>query len=113
MKKFISLISAAVFSATLVLPQTLAFSAAAEESALEESTVFDAAAAEANPFQATGTANTLPYQLRFVPERNFVTAEEVAAGDVVIPAAVYISGSTANRFGSVMVKYDSFSFLIR
>ena len=83
MKKFISLISAAVFSATLVLPQTLAFSAAAEESALEESTVFDAAAAEANPFQATGTANTLPYQLRFVPERNFVTAEEVAAGDVV------------------------------
>ena len=108
MKKFISLISAAVFSATLVLPQTLAFSAAAEESALEESTVFDAAAAEANPFQATGTANTLPYQLRFVPERNFVTAEEVAAGDVVIPAAVYISGSTANRFGSVMVKYDAF-----
>ena len=108
MKKFISLISAAVFSATLVLPQTLAFSVAAEESALEESTVFDAAAAEANPFQATGTANTLPYQLRFVPERNFVTAEEVAAGDVVIPAAVYISGSTANRFGSVMVKYDAF-----
>ena len=60
MKKFISLISAAVFSATLVLPQTLAFSAAAEESALEESTVFDTAAAEANPFQATGPANTLP-----------------------------------------------------
>ena len=27
---------------------------------------------------------------------------------MVIPAAVYISGSTANRFGSVMVKYDAF-----
>ena len=91
MKKFISLISAAVFSATLVLPQTLAFSAAAEESALEESTVFDAAAAEANPFQATGTANTLPYQLRFVPERKLPPAtwsfRQLCISPAVLPTA--------------------------
>ena len=76
MKKFISLISAAVFSATLVLPQTLAFSAAAEESALEESTVFDAAAAEANPFQATGTANTLPCPISCVSYRNETSSRQ-------------------------------------
>jgi hypothetical protein len=35
------------------------------------------------------------------------SAEEVAAGDVVIPASVYITGSTANTFGSAMVKYNA------
>ena len=97
----ISLVSAAVMTASLLLPQTLAFSAAAQE---DGDALIDAAYSE-NALTATGTENTLPYQLRFVPERNFVTAEEVAAGDVVIPASVYITGSTANTFGSAMVKY--------
>ena len=104
MKKMISLVSAAVMTASLLLPQTLAFSAAAQE---DGDALIDAAYSE-NALTATGTENTLPYQLRFVPERNFVTAEEVAAGDVVIPASVYITGSTANTFGSAMVKYNAY-----
>ena len=104
MKKMISLVSAAVMTASLLLPQTLAFSAAAQE---DGDALIDAAYSE-NALTATGTENTLPYQLRFVPERNFVTAEEVAAGDVVIPASVYITGSTAKTFGSAMVKYNAY-----
>ena len=92
MKKMISLVSAAVMTASLLLPQTLAFSAAAQE---DGDALIDAAYSE-NALTATGTENTLPYQLRFVPERNFVTAEEVAAGDVVIPASVYITGRNGN-----------------
>ncbi len=81
MKKFISFLSAAVLSVTAIAPQIVS--------------------------AATTTADTSPYTLRFVPDRNFVTAEEVAEGDVTIHAAVYISGSTANTIGAATVKYDS------
>lgn len=101
MKKIISLVSAAVLSAALLLPQATALSAAAEAD------VLDSAADMVMP-AANGVADTLPYQLRFVPERNFVTADEVAAGDVVIPAAVYLTGSIGNTFGSAMVKYGAY-----
>lgn len=47
------------------------------------------------------------YQLRFVPEQNFVSAEDVAKGDVTITAAIYLTGSVANRFGSIKLVYDS------
>ena len=86
MKKFISLISAAVFSATLVLPQTLAFSAAAEESALEESTVFDTAAAEANPFQATGTANGISSRQKKLPPATW-SFRQLCISPAVLPTA--------------------------
>lgn len=82
MKKLISMVSAFALTAAMFLPQSLTASAA-------------------------GTMDTLPYTLRFVPERNFVSAEEVANGDVVITASVYITGSTANTFGAATVKFDS------
>lgn len=82
MKKVISILSAFALTAAMLLPQSL--------------TAF-----------AAGTMDTLPYTLRFVPERNFVSAEEVANGDVVITASVYITGSTANTFGAATVKFDS------
>ena len=74
MKKFISLISAAVFSATLVLPQTLAFSAAAEESALEESTVFDTAAAKPTRFRQP--APPTPCPISCVSYRNGISSRQ-------------------------------------
>ena len=69
MKKIISLVSAAVLSAALLLPQATALSAAAEADVLDS-------AADMTMPAASGVADTLPYQLRFVPERNFVTADE-------------------------------------
>lgn len=83
MKRFISIISALAISTALFLPQSLSASA------------------------VTGVMDTMPYTLRFVPDRNFVTAEEVENGDVVIPASVYITGSTQNKFGAATVKFDS------
>ncbi len=47
------------------------------------------------------------YTLRFVPERTIVTTEELAAGDVTIPASIYITGSTENRFAAAQVGYAS------
>ncbi|WP_295218354.1 hypothetical protein [Ruminococcus sp.] len=82
MKKIISMVSAFALTAAMLLPQSLTASAA-------------------------GTMDTLPYTLRFVPDRNFVSAEEVANGDVVITASVYVTGSTANTFGAATVKFDS------
>lgn len=56
---------------------------------------------------ATETADALPYTLKIVPERTSVSAEEVQNGDVVIPAAVYITGSTRNKFSSGTIKFES------
>ncbi|MFR3811744.1 MAG: hypothetical protein ACLTXT_04550 [Ruminococcus callidus] len=101
--KMISLVSAAVMTASLLLPQTMAFSAAAQE---DGDALIDAAYSE-NALTATGTENNSALSAALCSERNFVTAEEVAAGDVVIPASVYITGST-NTFGSAMVKYNAY-----
>ncbi len=47
------------------------------------------------------------YTMRFELERNTVSAEEIAAGDVVIPAKVYISGSTKNTVTIAQSKFKS------
>ena len=46
---------------------------------------------------ASDSANPNAYTLRIVPERTTVSSEELAAGDVIIPASIYITGSTENQ----------------
>lgn len=85
MKKIIAILSAMTISAGILLPQTVTASA------------------------ADTTADTLPYDFYFEPERTSVSAAEVAAGDVVIPTPMYLYGSTANKITAVSVKYNSSS----
>ena len=56
---------------------------------------------------ASDSANPNAYTLRIVPERTTVSSEELAAGDVIIPASIYITGSTENQVSSVKIKYNS------
>ncbi len=84
MKKIVSLLSAFVLATGALLPQTAIASSA-----------------------VSGTMDTLPYIVRFSTDSHFVSSEAVAAGNVTIPAAVYLSGSTANKFGAVSLRYNS------
>lgn len=61
----------------------------------------------AHPMTTSAAESSADYQLRFVPERNIISAEEIAKGDVTIRAAVYLTGSTANTFGSIELAFDS------
>lgn len=55
----------------------------------------------------SGTAENVPYEIRLVPDTQYVSASDVAAGDVHIPAKIYISGSTANAISSVKLMLES------
>lgn len=77
MKKIISLLAACTLFA-VCLPVSAA-DAVTEDSALLQNSVVE---------------QTDPYTFYFVPERTYVSAEEVQAGDVHIPTKVYIKGNT-------------------
>ncbi|MCD7958081.1 MAG: hypothetical protein LUF89_00760 [Ruminococcus sp.] len=47
------------------------------------------------------------YLIRIDPSQAVVSEEEVAQGDVTIPAAVYLTGSMENTFGSIKLMYQS------
>ncbi len=76
MKKIISLLTVC----TLFLP---CLPVSAEEAIIEDSI----------PLQDVATEDTAPYTFYMVPERTYVSAEEVQNGDVHIPTRVYIRGS--------------------
>lgn len=92
MKKIISLLAACTLFA-VCLPVSAA-DAVTEDSALLQNSVVE---------------QTDPYTFYFVPERTYVSAEEVQAGDVHIPTKVYIKGNThpAKQITGARIRYQS------
>lgn len=92
MKKIISLLAACTLFA-VCLPVSAA-DAVTEDSALLQNSVVE---------------QTDPYTFYFVPERTYVSAEEVQAGDVHIPTKVYIKGNTQpiKQITGARIRYQS------
>ena len=92
MKKIISLLAACTLFA-VCLPVS-ATDAVTEDSALLQNSVVE---------------QTDPYTFYFVPERTYVSAEEVQAGDVHIPTKVYIKGNTQpiKQITGARIRYQS------
>ena len=92
MKKIISLLAACTLFA-VCLPVS-ATDAVTEDSALLQNPIVE---------------QTDPYTFYFVPERTYVSAEEVQAGDVRIPTKVYIKGNThpAKQITGARIRYQS------
>ena len=92
MKKIFSLLAACTLFA-VCLPVSAA-DAVTEDSALLQNSVVE---------------QTDPYTFYFVPERTYVSAEEVQAGDVRIPTKVYIKGNTQpiKQITGARIRYQS------
>lgn len=92
MKKIISLLTACSLFA-------INFPVSAADAITEDSALLQASVIE----------QTDPYTFYFVPERTYVSAEEVQAGDVHIPTKVYIKGNTqpTKKITGARIRYQS------
>ena len=92
MKKIISLLAACTLFAVCL--RISAANAVTEASTLLQNSVVE---------------QTDPYTFYFVPERTYVSAEEVQAGDVHIPTKVYIKGNTQpiKQITGARIRYQS------
>ncbi len=59
------------------------------------------------PFSASAYTASDPYTIRFALDRTVISTDELASGDVVLSAAVYLTGSTENTFAAIQLAYQA------